>query len=88
MIIGGNGYIDGTTLDSVELFNWQTGEQCQIGDFYKSVGAHSGTVLEGVPIICGGYESGHGLDECYKLNKDEMVWEQVCFILFLIIKIF
>ena len=80
MIIGGNGYIDGTTLDFVELFNWQTGEQCQIRDFYNDICAHTGTVLDGVPIICGGYRYSSGLDECYKLNKADMAWERVSFI--------
>ncbi len=80
MVIGGNGYQDGSFLSSVELFNWQTGEQCQIKNFFNSISAHSGTVLDGIPIICGGYRYSSGLDECYKLNKNDLSWERVSFI--------
>ena len=80
MIFGGNG--QSGNLKSVELFNWQTGEQCKLANPLPfTVAAHSGAVLDGVPVFCGGiavlgqYPETSNL--CYKLNKETMTWERV-----------
>jgi len=80
MILGGNGQSE--NLNSVELYNWQTGEQCKLESRLPfQVAAHSGIVLDGVPVFCGGvanlgqYPDASAL--CYKLNKENMTWERV-----------
>ena len=80
MIIGGN---DGSTLlDTVELFNWKTKEQCQLkAKLPTTVSEHSGTVYEGVPIFC----RGSGLvnsrqNGCYKFETENRVWQDVSYL--------
>ena len=79
LILGGQGSVDPTTA-SVELYNWQTGEQCQLPDLPYNITAHTGTVLDGVPVFCGGYtglESNPVENKCYKMDMNDKSWIQV-----------
>jgi hypothetical protein len=60
---------------SVELYNWQTGEQCQLKDLPEPVAAQSGTAMEGTPIFCGNYLNTH--DKCYSFHKTSKTWSKV-----------
>jgi hypothetical protein len=81
MIIGGSS--GSALLDSVELFNWKTGQQC----FLKSklpltVSEHSGTVIDGQPIFCGGYGPNNARQKgCYAYEKSEDRWRNVSVLL-------
>jgi len=72
LIIGG---YTGSSISSVELYNWKTGEQCQLKDLPEPVSCQSGTVMEGTPIFCGNYRNTH--DKCYSFNKTSKTWSQV-----------
>ncbi len=61
----------------VELYNWQTGQICQLNDLPYDMDASSGTVLDGIPILCGTWQSGQGDKNCIKLNKDDLTWDRV-----------
>jgi len=76
LIFGGNGYPGPSYLKSVELYNWQTGEQCQLSDLPIGTAAHSATIFQGVPVYCGGESIGID-NRCYKLNTVSMEWTQV-----------
>ena len=77
MIFGGNG-ISSTRPKTVELFNWETGEHCKLGDLPFGVAAHSGTVMNGIPVFCGGYLDSSGDSSfCHKYNIQKQEWEQV-----------
>jgi len=72
LIIGGS-----YATKLVELFNWQTGQICQLSDLPYDLDAGSGTVLDGIPIFCGNWRSGQGDKNCFKLNKGDLTWEKV-----------
>ena len=74
IIVGGQGLYE--KLSSVELFNWKTGEQCLLQELPHGIAAHSGTVMDGVPVICGGFTTDTD-DRCFKLNKTSHYWVQV-----------
>ena len=77
MIIGGsNGQ---TLLDTVELFNWNTREQCNLTNRLPIiVSEHSGTVLNGAPIFCGGYGPLNLRQKgCYKYDRTTQAWSNV-----------
>jgi hypothetical protein len=73
MIFGGNDYPYQDSMRSVELYNWKTGEQCQLEDLPYGVAAHSGIVLEGTPAFCGGGITG-AEKRCYKFDKTNSSW--------------
>ena len=77
MIIGGN--VNYGLTDSIELFNWQSQEQCSYpGRLPKPLSQLSGAVIEGVPVICGGYGPGNSRSkECYKLDAATASWVPV-----------
>ncbi len=77
MIIGG--YAGGVLSDSVELFNWKTNQSCNLPQNLPIVlSEHSGTVLNGVPIVCGGYGPGNKLQSrCFKLDRVTKTWKNV-----------
>ena len=79
LIFGGNGLIPTSRLQSVELFNWQTGEQCQLPDLPTGVTSHMATVLDDVPVYCGGFSdmSKKADRSCYKLDKTSKTWIKV-----------
>jgi hypothetical protein len=60
-----------------EAYNWKTGQQCQLENLPYGMGAHVGTVFEGVPMLCGNYNSQQGDTRCQKLNTKSMIWEKV-----------
>jgi hypothetical protein len=80
LILGGNGPTLGTWLKAVELYNWQTGEQCQLKDLPYGVAAHAGIVMDDIPAFCGGESVANEyiIDKrCFKLNKTDQSWIQV-----------
>ena len=76
MIIGGS---NGTLLDTVEMLNWKTGEQCYLkSKMPLTVSEHSGAVLDGVPVFCGGYGPSNTRQKgCYKFDKVAKNWQNV-----------
>jgi hypothetical protein len=64
---------------TVEALNWKTKEQCLLPEIPTGLRIHSGTVLYGTPVICGGlnYEVPQG--DCYKLKEEDGIWESVSF---------
>jgi len=64
-------------LITVEAFNWKTKEQCRLPDIPTGLRIHSGTVLYGIPIVCGGLNYEVPLSDCYKLKGDDGTWEAV-----------
>ena len=67
-------------IATVELYNWQTGEQCQLKDLPYGVTEHTGTVIGDVPVFCGGY-SVNAENRCFKLNKTDQSWIQVHYLI-------
>ena len=83
MIIGGNG-VGHTYLKSVELYNWKTGKQCPLKDLPYQLSAHTSTVMDGVPVFCGGEGGEVGLapqSRCFKLNQTDKSWTQVSYLI-------
>ena len=79
MIFGGRGGQADKEL-KVELFNWRTGEQCQLSEQLPfSTYGHSAAVLDGVPVYCGGLldKDDDGDKRCHKFLKETKTWEQV-----------
>ena len=76
MIIGGKNVDD---LSSVELFNWKTGEQCQMEDLPNGIRIHAATVFDGVPLICGGFSAEKLIESCFKYSSLQQEWIQVSF---------
>jgi hypothetical protein len=77
MILGGNGENE-KQLKSVELFNWETGKHCTLENLPFGVAAHSGIVMNGSPVFCGGYlDSSRSSSWCHKYNIRSKEWEKV-----------
>jgi hypothetical protein len=76
MILGGRKDLF-ETLKSVELYNWRTGQQCQLGDLPSEIFAHSGTEIDGVPVFCGGIKDDEDQSDCYKYSSETDSWEKV-----------
>ena len=74
MIIGGVGNI--ALLNSVELHNWKTGQQCLGTSLPYAVYFHSGVVMEQMPAFCGGYTT-ESVSNCFKFNISMKEWIQV-----------
>ena len=85
MIFGGNRPPSGY-LKTVELYNWQTGEQCQLKDLPYEVAGQAATVIDDVPVFCGGVSLTYE-NRCFKLNKTDQSWIQVGSIMLFIFKI-
>ena len=87
LIIGG--YRNEQYLAEVELFNWKTKKQCRLQDLPNAVGGHSGVVLDGIPIYCGGQKNDtiEYSRNCYKYNRESKIWTEVFsnFILFMVL---
>ena len=77
MIIGGRSGSD--FIDTVELFNWETGEQCYLSSpFPEKFAFSSGAVLNGVPVVCGGNGAdGVAQKNCYKFDVNSYDWLKV-----------
>ena len=75
MIIGGKSA--GTYISSVELYNWQTGEQCFLSSLPAVFGQHSGAFFEEVPMVCGGTTSSTGTVDCYQYQASTNKWLKV-----------
>ena len=76
MILGG--VENQSVSQSVELFNWQTGEQCFLENLPEKVRGHAGTVFEGIPMFCGGWNASTKPQElCYQYNNVTKRWDMV-----------
>ena len=74
MIIGG--YDLSLPLDSVELHNWKTGEQCRSTSLPVPTFLLSGVVMQKMPAFCGGVNTNYA-STCYKLDISKKTWTQV-----------
>jgi len=75
MIIGGDS--SGGKENSTELFNWETGEHCKFVDLPYGVAGHIGTVINGVPVFCGGHLGSDPSRFCRKYIIQSKEWVQV-----------
>ena len=77
MIIGGSR--GPNLLDTVEMFNWKTKEQCTLSSrLPEAVSEHTGAVIDGSPVYCGGYGTNNTrLKSCYKFDKSSQTWTNV-----------
>ena len=77
MILGG--FNGSALLDTVEMFNWKTHQQCYLkARLPITVSEHSGTVLDGKPVFCGGFGPDNSRQKgCYKYEKDNKTWINV-----------
>jgi hypothetical protein len=77
MIIGGSN--GASLLNTVEMFNWKTLEHCYLPSTLPlAVSEHSGTVVDGVPIFCGGYGPENDKQNgCYKYDTSDQTWKRV-----------
>jgi len=83
--------VDGSSLNSAELFNWETGVQCLIEPlpqvnlvklnpkvqfillkYLKEMYGHSGTLIDGDPIVCGGNDVKH-----FQYERGNKNWKRV-----------
>jgi hypothetical protein len=74
IIIGG--YDGNVNVDSVELHNWKTGQQCFTTNLPYGVTLHSGVVMEGFPAFCGGLNTNY-ISTCLKFVVAQKQWTQV-----------
>ncbi len=76
------GYRNAEYLAEVELFNWKTQKQCRLENLPYPVGGHTGVVLNGIPIYCGGQKNNQTLysKNCYKFNMEDKDWTEVIII--------
>ena len=77
MIIGGSR--GPNLLDTVEMYNWKTNEQCFLrANLPRAVSEHTGAVIDGVPVFCGGYGTSNSrLKDCYKFDRAGQTWKNV-----------
>ncbi len=72
-MFGGSSDSSGLTLNSVELYNWRTGQQCQLPNLTYPIDGQVAVVMNGTPAYCGGYNSL----QCFKLDKVTRTWIKV-----------
>ena len=76
LIIGGKSAAN--YISAVELYIWETGAQCRVKDLPLAFGKHSGTVIDGVPIVCGGTTDSATIQtKCYKFDSNLKDWLNV-----------
>ncbi len=90
LIFGGFSYdLDLTAdipVDSVELYNWKNGQQCQLPNLNYPVYAQPSVVMNGTPAYCGGL-SNQELVQCWIFDKVTKTWMQMsCCIDYFIVK--
>ena len=61
-------------MSSIEAYNWETGEQCQLNGLPLGISIHSATIFEGVPVICGGLSAEIPQVGCYKYLDQSDTW--------------
>ena len=71
----------GYPTDSVELYNWKNGEQCQLPNLNYLIHSQVSVVLNGTPAFCGG-QSNQEMIQCWMLDKVTKAWMQVSCIIF------
>ena len=76
LIVGGKNLVG--EMRSVEAINWKTKEQCRLADLPEGIRIHSGAVLYGVPVVCGGYSFEIPLQTCHKFQEETGKWKTVC----------
>ena len=80
MVLGGDN--SSGNVDSVELFNINTHQSCLFGNMPNKVSAAVGGVLNGFPVLCGGFNPDWTKPQasCYKYQNS---WIPVTIILIL-----
>ena len=74
MIMGG--YDLSLPLDSVEVHNWKTGQQCRSTSLPYGTSHLSGVVMQQIPAFCGGANTNY-VSTCYKFDVAKKQWKQV-----------
>ncbi len=73
--------LDDITLDTstgTVIFNTSAFVNVNVNNsMFVGVRIHSGTVLDGVPVFCGGFSLEKAQDGCYKYSKEEKSWKEV-----------
>jgi hypothetical protein len=64
-------------LQSVELYNWKTGQQCQFSPLPHPIGYPVSTIMGDTAAYCGGFRSAQSVSECFMLEKSTNLWVQV-----------
>ena len=65
-------------LNSVELFNWRTGQQCTFPSLPNPVYGQAAIAVEGTVAYCGGLNNqGQAVLQCFKLQTSTRTWVQV-----------
>jgi hypothetical protein len=75
LIVGGKNSVG--EMRSVEAVNWKTKEQCRLADLPEGIRIHSGAVLYGVPVVCGGFAFEIPLQTCHKFKEETGKWTTV-----------
>jgi hypothetical protein len=76
--LGGFSETSGSYLQSVELYNWRTGQQCQLPNLPSPVYASVAVSMNGTLAYCGGDKgSGNLVQQCFRLDKTTNTWVQV-----------
>jgi hypothetical protein len=76
MIFGGH-HVGSEDL-MVELYNWKTGEQQQLGPLPHPIHDIASTVMDGIPMYCGGSNNSYGQTlQCFKFETLTRTWTQV-----------
>ncbi len=75
-MFGGLSDSSGLTLNSVELYNWRTGQQCQLPNLTNPIAGQVSIVMNGTPAYCGGGTDTGSL-QCFNLDKVTRTWVQV-----------
>jgi hypothetical protein len=77
LIFGGYDYDTDSYVRSVELFNWQTGEQCDLPQPLPfGVSSPTAQLFEDAPVFCGGRLPENKNDNrCHRFNAGS--WERV-----------
>ena len=76
-MFGGLSDSSGLTLNSVELYNWRTGQQCQLPNLTNPVASQVSVVMNGTAAYCGGSNAAGRSLQCFKLDKATKTWMQV-----------
>ncbi len=76
LVFGGLSDFSGSVLNSVELYNWRTGQQCQLPNLTYPIAGQVSIVMNGTPAYCGGTTDANSL-QCFNLDKVTRTWIKV-----------
>ena len=73
LIFGGS---NGSAIKSVELYNWKTGDHCQLDDLPEEARGHAAvTLTDGTVVYCGGWDkNSSAVTACYQKQLAETSW--------------